>query len=80
MYVRFYATIALADPGAQVGFQLLQPGKSVNEGGTIVRSGTSTVGSFSGRIRLRHRGLYRALIKVSDGAHVSNYSTPILVR
>jgi hypothetical protein len=29
---------------------------------------------------LRHRGLYRALVKVSDGGHVSNYSEPILVR
>jgi hypothetical protein len=79
-YVRFYGTVAPAEVGAQVGFQLLQPGKSVNEGGTIVKPGTSTVGSFSGRMRLRHRGLYRALVKVSDGAHVSNYSEPILVR
>jgi hypothetical protein len=79
-YVRFYGTVAPAEVGAQVGFQLLQPGKSINEGGTIVKPGTSTVGSFSGRMRLRHRGLYRALVKVSDGAHVSNYSEPILVR
>jgi hypothetical protein len=79
-YVRFYGTVAPAEVGAQVGFQLLQPGKSINEGGTIVKPGTSTVGSFSGRMRLRHRGLYRALVKVSDGAHVSNYSTPILVK
>jgi len=79
-YVRFYGTVAPAEVGAQVGFQLLRPGKSVNEGGTVVRPGTATVSKFSGRMRLRHRGLYRALIKVSDGAHVSNYSEPILVR
>jgi hypothetical protein len=79
-YVRFYGTVAPAEAGAQVGFQLLQPGKSINEGGTIVRPGTATVSKFSGRMRLRHRGLYRALVKVSDGAHVSNYSEPILVR
>jgi hypothetical protein len=79
-YVRFYGTVAPAEVGAQVGFQLLRPGKSINEGGTIVKSGTSTVGRFSGRMRLRHRGLYRALIKVSDGGHVSDYSNPILVR
>ncbi len=79
-YVRFYGTVAPAEVGAQVGFQLLQPGKSVNEGGTVVKAGTSGVGRFSGRMRLRHRGLYRALVKVSDGAHVSNYSEPILVR
>jgi hypothetical protein len=79
-YVRFYGTVAPAEVGAQVGYQLLQPGKSVNEGGTIVKAGTSAVGRFSGRMRLRHRGLYRALVKVSDGAHVSNYSEPIVVR
>jgi hypothetical protein len=79
-YVRFYGTVAPAEVGAQVGFQLLAPGKSINEGGTIVRSGTSTVGRFSGRMRLRHHGLYRALVKVNDGAHISNYSEPILVR
>jgi hypothetical protein len=31
-------------------------------------------------VRLRHRGLYRALVKISDGAHVSSYSAPILIR
>jgi hypothetical protein len=79
-YVRFYGTVAPAEVGAQVGFQLLRPGKSVNEGGTVVKPGTSGVGRFSGRMRLRHRGLFRALVKVSDGAHVSDYSEPILVR
>jgi hypothetical protein len=54
-YVRFYGTVAPAEVGAQVGFQLLAPGKSINEGGTIVRSGTSGVGSFSAVVRLRHR-------------------------
>jgi hypothetical protein len=32
-------------------------------------------------MRLRTPGLYRVLIKVTnDGAHVSNYSAPILIR
>ncbi len=43
-YVRFYGTVVPADPGAQVGFQLLLPDMPVNEGGTIVKPGTSTVG------------------------------------
>jgi hypothetical protein len=79
-YVRLYGTVAPAEVGALVGFQLLQPGKSVNEGGTVVKAATSTVSSFSRVVRVRHPGLYRALIKVSDGAHVSNYSAPILIR
>jgi hypothetical protein len=52
----------------------------VNQGGTVVRAGTSTVSSFSGALRVRGRGLYRALVKISDGAHVSAYSAPVLVR
>lgn len=80
-FVRLYGTVAPAEVGALVGFQLLRPGKSVNEGGTAVRAGTASVSRFRAVVRLRHRGLYRALIKVSDdGGHVSNYSAPILIR
>ena len=80
-YVRLYGTVAPAEVGALVGFQRLVPGgRTVNEGGTVVRAGTSTVSSFSGALRVRGRGLYRALVKVSDGAHVSAYSAPVLVR
>jgi hypothetical protein len=80
-YVRLYGAVAPAEVGALVGFQLLQPGKSVNEGGTVVKAASATVSTFSRIVRVRHPGLYRALIKVSaDGAHVSNYSAPILIR
>jgi hypothetical protein len=80
-YVRLYGTVAPAQVGALVGFQLLRPGKSVNEGGTAVTAGTASVSRFRAVVRLRHRGLYRALVEVtSDGGHVSNYSEPILIR
>ncbi|MGA2322078.1 MAG: fibronectin type III domain-containing protein [Solirubrobacteraceae bacterium] len=80
-FVRLYGTVAPAEVGALVGFQLLVPGhRSVNEGGTAVKAGTPTVSSFSRVVRVHRRGLYRALIQVPAGAHVSNYSTPILVR
>ncbi|HEV3319460.1 MAG TPA: fibronectin type III domain-containing protein [Solirubrobacteraceae bacterium] len=78
--VRLSGTVAPAEVGALVGFQLLRPGRSVNEGGTVVKAGTSTVSRFSRVIRVRHPGLYRALVRVTDGAHVSNYSAPIFVR
>jgi hypothetical protein len=77
---RLYGTVAPSEVGAQVGFQLLRPGKSVNEGGTVIKAGTATVSTFSSRRRIRHKGLYRALIKINDGAHVSAYSEPILIR
>jgi hypothetical protein len=80
-FARLYGTVAPAEVGALVGFQLLKPGHaSINQGGTVVKAGTATVSRFSAVVRLRHRGLYRALIKVNDGAHVSNYSAPILIR
>jgi len=79
-YVRLYGAVAPAEVGALVGFQLLTRGGSVNVGGTVVKAGTASVSRFSRIVRVRHRGLYRALVKINDGAHVSNYSTPVLVR
>ncbi len=67
-YMRLYGAVTPAEAGALVGFQLLQPGKSVNEGGTVVKAATPTVSTFSRVVRVRHPGLYRALIKMSDGA------------
>jgi hypothetical protein len=79
-FVRLYGTVAPAEVGALVGFQLLQPGRSVNEGGTVVKPGTAAVSRFSRIVRVRHRGLYRALVRVFDGGHVSSYSEPVLIR
>jgi hypothetical protein len=79
-FARLYGTVAPAEVGALVGFQLLKPGhNSANAGGTVVKAGTSTVSSFSRTVRVRP-GLYQALVKISDGAHVSAYSAPILIR
>jgi len=78
---RLYGTVTPAEPGALVGFQLLVAGgRTVNVGGTGVKPGTPTVSRFSRTVRLRHRGVYRALIQVNDGAHVAAYSAPVLVR
>ncbi len=79
-YVYLYGAVSPAEVGALVGFQLLQPGNSVNEGGTVVKAGTPTVSTFARTIRVRHPGVYRALVRISDAAHVYNYSDPVLVR
>jgi hypothetical protein len=80
-FARLYGTVTPAEPGALVGFQLLTPGAhSVNRGGTVVKSATSTHSRFSRVVHIRKRGLYRALVKVNDGAHASNYSAPVLIR
>jgi hypothetical protein len=79
-FARLYGTVAPAEVGALVGFQLLRPGRSVNEGGTSVKPGTPAVSRFSRVVRVRHPGVYRALVKIADGAHVSAYSPPIFIR
>lgn len=79
-FARLYGTVAPAEAGALVGFQLLRPGHSVNEGGTSVKAGTPTVSRFSRVVRIRHPGVYRALVKIADGAHLSAYSPPIFIR
>jgi hypothetical protein len=79
-YARLYGTVAPAEVGALVGFQLLQRRRSLNVGGTVVKSGTAAVSRFSRVVRLRRHGVYRALVRISEGAHVSAYSAPILIR
>ncbi len=80
-YVRLYGTVIPAEAGALIGFQLLVgPGeRTINEGGTLVLPATSSSSRFSRVIRLRHGGVYRALVKINDGAHVSAYSAPVLI-
>jgi hypothetical protein len=79
-FARLYGTVSPAEPGALVGFQLLRPGRSLNQGGTVVKPGAlGGVTSFSRVVRV-HRGLYEALVRVFDGAHVSAYSRPVLIR
>jgi hypothetical protein len=80
-FVRFYGTITPAEPGARVGFQLARGGApSINQGGTVVTSGTPALSRFSTIVRIRHRGVYKALVQVFDGSHVSAYSEPIRIR
>ncbi len=79
-FARIYGTVAPAEVGALVGFQLLKPGhRSINVGGTVVKAGTATVSRFSRVIHVHH-GLYKALVRVNDGAHVSAYSAPLAIR
>jgi hypothetical protein len=79
-YARLYGTVTPAETGALVGFQLLRPGKSLNKGGTVVKGATSPSYSTFSRVVRVQRGLYKALVQVTDGAHVSAYSNPVLIR
>lgn len=79
-YARLYGTVTPAETGALVGFQLLRPGKSLNKGGTVVKAATNPEYSTFSRVVRVQKGLYKALIQVTDGAHVSAYSNPVLIR
>jgi hypothetical protein len=56
-----------AEVGALVGFQLMRPGRSINESGTVVNAAGARSSRFARVIRRRHGGVYRALVQVSDG-------------
>jgi hypothetical protein len=47
-------------------------------GGTILRPLNATSSSFSGAIPAR-RGIYRVLVRVTSGAQISNYGSPLLI-
>lgn len=79
-FFRLYGTVTPAEIGASVGFQLSRPhAPSINQGGTIVKQGTSAVSRYSTIVRIRHRGTYQALVLVHDGSHVSAYSARIAI-
>jgi hypothetical protein len=79
-YARLYGTVEPAEAGALVGFQRVVPHhRTKNVGGTVVKAQSAGRSAFSRVVRVR-KGIYQALIKVSDGAHVSATSLPILIR
>jgi hypothetical protein len=79
-FFRLYGSVDPAEIGASVGFQWLRPGRpSINQGGAFVEPGRAGRGHFSAIVRIRHNGLYTALVVVKDGSHVSAYSAPIRI-
>ncbi len=81
LYVRFSGTISPAEVGASVGIQWLRPGApSLNQGGTFASFAGTGSSRFGTVVRIRHRGLYEALVVVKDGSHVSAYSAAVRIR
>jgi hypothetical protein len=79
-FVRLYGTISPAEVGASVGFQWIRSGApSLNQGGTFATFAGTGSSRFSTVVRIRHRGLYEALVVVKDGSHVSAYSAPVRI-
>ncbi len=80
-FVCLYGTVTPAEPGARVAFERLdREHRYVPVSGTTVRAWASGVSRFTRTVRLRRRGLYRALVQVASGAQVSGRSRPVLIR
>ena len=80
-FVRLYGAVAPAMHGAHVGFQWLKPGGAViNVSGTTTKHGTVNAAKFGRVVRIRHRGLYRVFVAVTNGKQVSGYSRTIAIR
>jgi hypothetical protein len=79
-YVHLYGTVTPAKTGAKVAFERLDHGRYVVVSGTTIRARGGEVSRFARTIRLRRRGLYRALVQVAYGPQVSGRSRPVLIR
>jgi hypothetical protein len=81
-FVRLYGTVTPAEPGAAVAFELMnREHRYVTISGTRIQDdGAGGVSRFARTVRLRQRGLYRALVPVVAGAQTSGRSRPVLIR
>jgi hypothetical protein len=78
-FARIYGTVAPAEDGMQVGILRITHGHGVLVGGTILRHRNAGSSTF-GRVVPVRSGVYRVLVRVTNGAQVSNYSQPLLIR
>ena len=77
--VRLYGTVTPPEPGTRVALQWLKPGHApITVTRVVVRLRRGTA-QFNFLLRVRHRGLYRALVIPPSGAHASNQSAAIAI-
>ncbi len=78
--VRLEGTVEPAEVGAPVMFQRLRATRGpAGAGSTVVKRGTAGVSRFSAVVSVRRSGLYRALVKVSNGKQVSGSSRTVFL-
>jgi hypothetical protein len=78
-HARIYGTVTPAEDGMEVGIMRVSDGRNVLVSGTTLRHDSATSSKFSRVIPVK-RGLYRVLVRVTNGAQTSNYSQPLFVR
>ena len=78
-FARIFGTVTPAEDGMQVGVLRITRGRGVLVGGTVLAHHTATSSTFSRVVPVK-AGAYRVLVRVTNGAQVSNYSQPLLIR
>jgi hypothetical protein len=78
-HARIYGIVSPAVDGMQVAIMRVVAGRNVLVAGTALRHASSTSSRFSRVLRVK-RGVYRVFVKITNGAQVSNYSTPLFIR
>jgi hypothetical protein len=79
-HARIYGTVTPAVDGMEVAIMRVLGGHEVLVAGTVLLHHNATSSRFARTIRVRHPGLYRVFVKVTNGAQVSNYSQPLFIR
>jgi hypothetical protein len=77
-FARLFGTVAPAEDGMQVGVLRITHGHGVLVGGTVLRHLNATSSKFS-RVVPVTAGIYRVLVRVTNGAQVSNYGQPLVI-
>ena len=78
-HIRLYGTVSPAEDGAQVAILRIVHGRGVLVAGTTLVHQDAGHSRFN-RPVLARRGVYRVLVRVTNGAQVSNYGQPLVIR
>jgi hypothetical protein len=78
-HIRFYGTVSPAEDGAQVAILRIVHGRGVLVGGTTLVHLDAGRSRFNRPVPTR-RGVYRVLVRVTNGAQLSNYGQPLVIR
>ncbi len=77
-YARIYGIVTPAANGMQVGIMRISHGRNVLVAGTVLRPRNASTSRFDRVVRVS-RGAYRVLVRVTNGAQSSAYSTPLRI-
>lgn len=77
-FARFSGTVTPAENGMQVAILKVVHGHATLVGGATLKAVSASSSSFS-RVLHVARGLYRVLVRVTNGAQVSSYGRPLTI-